>query len=113
MDVIVTPDNFIMHAAYLAGTRTVVMWGATLPEVYGYKEHLHLKGDRPCGLDKDKDCLIPPEDNKSTIYRTPCPMGYDFCMNRIPVERIYKAVINLVAEKGFNINQSAEYLSDL
>ena len=91
-DVIVTPDNFIMHAAHLVGARAVVLWGPTLSEVYGYKGQMHLKGGRACEFDDKTDCLTGSINKGVTVYSNPCPVGLDQCMNKIPVERIFEAV---------------------
>jgi hypothetical protein len=91
-DVIVTSDNFVMHAAYLVGAPAVVLWGPTLPEVYGYEGQLHLKGQRACEFDNKKDCLTASVNNGVPVYGNPCPLGKDQCMHRIPVEEIFAAV---------------------
>lgn len=91
-DVIVTSDNFIMHAAHLVGARAVVLWGPTLSEVYGYEGQFHLKGDRACELGDKTDCLTGSINEGVTVYANSCPIGKDQCMNRIPVEGIFAAV---------------------
>lgn len=91
-DVIVTSDNFIMHAAHLVGARAVVLWGPTLSEEYGYEGQLHLKGDRGCEFDDKTDCLIASRNGEVNVYGNPCPLGKDQCMNRIHVARIFAAV---------------------
>jgi ADP-heptose:LPS heptosyltransferase len=91
-DAIVTPDNFIMHAAHLVGARAVVLWGPTLSEEYGYEGQLHLKGDRVCEFEDKTDCLTGSSNNGVTVYGNACPVGKDQCMNRIPVEKIFAAV---------------------
>jgi ADP-heptose:LPS heptosyltransferase len=91
-DVIITSDNFIMHAAHLVGARAVVLWGPTLSEVYGYMGHLHLKGARACEFDDQTDCLTGSINKGVTVYRNHCPIGMDQCMNKIPLEVIFTAV---------------------
>ena len=91
-DVIITPDNFIMHAAHLVGASAVVLWGPTRPEVYGYPRQTHLQGQRPCESTEETDCIDPARNRGVGVYGTPCPMGKDHCMNKISVERIFEAV---------------------
>lgn len=42
MDLLITPDSFLMHAAHMTGTPTISLWGPTEPELYGYPEHQRL-----------------------------------------------------------------------
>lgn len=39
MDLLVTADNFLMHAAHMTGTPAISLWGPTNPELFGYSEH--------------------------------------------------------------------------
>lgn len=91
-DVVITSDNFIMHASHLVGARAVVLWGPTRPEVYGYPEQVHLKGERQCELGDEIDCLDPRQNKGETVYGTPCPIGKEQCVNRIPLEKIFEGV---------------------
>lgn len=91
-DLVVTTDNFVMHAAHLVNKPAVVMWGPTKSEVYGYYQHTHLNADLSrCDL-RDK-CLGPdfPEN-----YATNCPLNEEHCMNTINPDDIYKSVLNLL-----------------
>ena len=43
---VVTADNFVMHAAHYAGVPAVALWGATHHKVYGYPEQTHIQMPR-------------------------------------------------------------------
>ncbi|MBF0537071.1 MAG: hypothetical protein HQL03_02335 [Nitrospirae bacterium] len=96
-DVVVTSDNFIMHAAYLMGVPAVVLWGPTRHEVYGYRGHVHLQSDRTCG--DDVDCIGYAKPN---IYDTRCPLGDGSCMNQTSPDVIFNAITSI--RKG-HLNQ--------
>lgn len=93
-DVVVTSDNFIMHAAHLVGTPTVVLWGPTDHRVYGYAEQTHLQSPKMCN--SEVECIGP---QKGHLYQTPCPLESRHCMGQITPEDIYKAVQGCL-EKG-------------
>ena len=40
---VITLDNFIMHIAHLLKKPAVVLWGPTVPEVFGYEEQCHIR----------------------------------------------------------------------
>lgn len=85
-DLVITSDNFVMHAAKLTGTPAIVLWGPTQRIVYGYAEHTHVEAPlEHCSL-KDQ-CLGPhvPEN-----YGTPCPMEAEHCMGKIDPDKIFK-----------------------
>jgi len=90
-NLVITSDNFVMHAAHLAEKPAVVLWGPTNPEFYGYKEQIHLKSKEICTL-HDK-CLGPKVPNN---YPTPCPLGPEHCMNKISLDEMYRAVKRLL-----------------
>ncbi len=84
---VVTSDNFIMHAAHLAGVPAVVLWGPTESEVYGYEGQCHLKAAGNCP--DFATCLGPHTGN----YGHPCPHGPEgHCMNHIGDDVILRAV---------------------
>lgn len=39
MDLLITSDNFLMHAAHMTGTPAISLWGPTAAAVHGYAEH--------------------------------------------------------------------------
>lgn len=85
-------DNFIMHAAKLVEKPAIVLWGPTKPEVYGYKEHIHIKAPLDhCNM-KD-ECLGP---RFSQNYATMCPLMQEHCLNKIPMEKIFNAIFTLL-----------------
>lgn len=87
-DVVLTADNFIMHAAHLVGSSAVVLWGPTDPNVYGYPEQLHIQAKKNCAV--DMPCIGP---GYGHLYGTVCPLGErGHCMNQIDIEQITTAV---------------------
>ncbi|MBK7030568.1 MAG: hypothetical protein IPH45_15795 [Bacteroidales bacterium] len=88
-DLVITSDNFVMHAAHLAAVPTVALWGPTNHLVYGYEEQTHLQASLDhCHL-KDECLGVGFAQN----YPTPCPLMENHCINRIPVEEIMYAAI--------------------
>ncbi len=92
VDVVVTSDNFLMHAAHFTGTPAVVVWGPTNHTVYGYPEQLHMQSRKSCGLDAMDDCIGPKRNEGGTLYDTPCPEAERHCMNQHTPEAIYQMV---------------------
>jgi ADP-heptose:LPS heptosyltransferase len=90
-DVVISVDNFVMHAAHLLSKPAIIVWGPTSPEVYGYQGQFHLQGSiEHCAL-KEK-CLGPAfPDN----YNSKCPLMQDHCMNRISIESIIEIVTKI------------------
>lgn len=86
---VITSDNFAMHAAHLVGVPAVVLWGPTRAEIYGYPRQMHLRSDSPC--EKEHECLGPKFPHN---YHTQCPLGESHCMNRIDFEEICGVVEN-------------------
>lgn len=81
---VITSDNFVMHAAHLTGIPTVAFWGPTDHRVYGYAEQTHLQA--PLDHCDQKDACIGV--GFAQNYPTPCPLGEHHCINRIPMEEI-------------------------
>ena len=90
-DVIVTSDNFIMHAAHLCGTPAVILWGPTDHRVYGYSGQIHLQAKMDC--DYPGGCLGPGYGN---FYAIDCPKGPARCMNTLTLEAIYSSIMSIL-----------------
>ena len=90
-DVVITVDNFVMHAAHLAGTAAVALWGPTRHQTYGYPEQTHLQAPRTCG--PEEPCIGP---RTAHLYITPCALGPDQCLNKIGPKVIAAAVLDLL-----------------
>ena len=87
-DLVITPDNFIMHLAHLQNIPAVVIWGPTTAQVYGYAGHTHLRATPECP--EQADCIGPKSGNN---YATLCHLGpVEHCLNRIGVDAVYQAV---------------------
>ena len=88
-DVIVTGDNFIMHAAHLCGVPAVVLWGPTDYRVTGYAGQIHLKAGLDCEYFGRRLGGGDPDHQE-------CPRGEARCMNGLKTEDIYLAVQRLL-----------------
>ncbi|MFC2112028.1 glycosyltransferase family 9 protein [Bacteroidota bacterium] len=91
-NVVLTADNFIMHAAHLTGTPAVVLWGPTPREVYGYDEHIHIQA--PLDHCPHKNECIGTRHPEN--YARPCPLHEDQCMNKIPAGDVCKSIKNIL-----------------
>lgn len=91
-DLVITPDNFVMHAAKLANKPAIALFGPTEPERYGYSSHICLKADTNfCEL-KDK-CLGP---HVSENYPTRCPLNERHCMNSFEENKIVDITMTIL-----------------
>jgi ADP-heptose:LPS heptosyltransferase len=90
VSLLVTSDNFLMHAAHLTGTPAVVLWGPTDRRSYGYPEHSHLEFPRACGLLPGDDCIGPERNDGGAVYGTRCPHGDQHCMDQLEPEVVYQ-----------------------
>ena len=89
---VVTLDSFIMHAAHLAGTPAIVLWGPTDPATYGYAEQVHL-GDGAARCPQRADCLGARHPDH---YGVPCPLGAEHCMATIDFAVVQDAVASRI-----------------
>lgn len=97
-DLIITADNFIMHAAHMHASPAVVIWGPTQHEVYGYPEHVHIQRYPTCGLDPGQSCLASDQNEGGKIYGTPCPLKENNCMAEISADEIYRECIKVLGK---------------
>lgn len=93
-DLVITPDNFIMHAAKLAGTPAIALFGPTEPERYGYKGNVNLRADLSRCPDRDK-CLGP---KFSENYPTQCPLCEEHCMNSFDESKIVDIAMSIITK---------------
>lgn len=85
---ILTVDSFVMHLARLTATPTVVLWGPTDAEVYGYQGQIHLTGcGQLCSL--KSRCLGP---GLAENYGTDCPIRDRHCMHAIDPVSVVEAL---------------------
>ena len=77
VDLLITPDNYVMHAAKVADTPTIALFGPTEASRYGYSDHFCMQADNSYCEFSDK-CLGP---HVSDNYATPCPLEERHCMN--------------------------------
>lgn len=95
IDVLITLDNFIMHAAKLVHTPTIALFGPTEASRYGYAEHVCLQADLSQCNQKDK-CLGP---HVSENYSTPCPLCEKHCMNGHDENKIVDIAMTILNNK--------------
>ena len=90
-NVIISVDNFIMHAAHLIEKPAIIIWGPTDSKIYGYSEQIHVQcSTNHCEL--RNTCLGPdfPDNNK-----TPCPVNNGHCMSNVPIDKILDSVLKI------------------
>lgn len=81
VDLLISTDSFAMHAAKLVGTPAIILWGPTLPEVYGYAEHIQVSVEKHC----QPACIGP---GQAPQYGVPC-MESSPCMKSIKAEQVW------------------------
>lgn len=94
VDLVITPDNFIMHAAKYANKPAIALFGPTEPERYGYANHICLKADKS-KCDCADRCLGP---HVSENYSTPCPLNERHCMNSFDENKIVDIAMTLLTK---------------
>jgi ADP-heptose:LPS heptosyltransferase len=97
-DLLITSDNFAMHAAHYAGVPAVALWGATHHGVYGYPEQTHIQMARACGLAEFEDCIAPARNEGGRLYGTPCPLAEKHCIDQVRPEAIVDAARALLSQ---------------
>jgi hypothetical protein len=93
-DVVITVDNFLMHAAHHWHTNAVVLWGPTSHLVYGYPEQTHLRPDEDC---PDLPACVGP--GRGHLYAKPCPKLDSHCVDRIQPGQVLAAVDDALARR--------------
>lgn len=91
-DLVITPDNFIMHAARVADKPAIALFGPTEPERYGYSTHICLKADKGKCEFVDK-CLGP---HVADNYSQPCPLNENHCMNSFDENKIVDIAMTIL-----------------
>ncbi len=93
VDLIITPDNFVMHVAHLVQIPAIALFGPTESSRYGYNNHVRLQADiSNCDL-HDK-CLGP---HVWENYSTACPLGDDnHCMNSFDENKIINIAMSIL-----------------
>lgn len=94
VDLVITPDNFIMHAAKLAEKPAIALFGPTEPERYGYKNHVCLKADTS-KCEFASQCLGP---HVSENYSTQCPKNEEHCMNSFDENKIIDIAMTILSK---------------
>jgi len=92
VDLIITADNFVMHAAHMIGKPAVVLWGATIKDAYGYDEHYHIEARRTCKLPMKEECIDVRKSRDGSLYGSHCPHGDKHCMASIKPDEIYRLI---------------------
>lgn len=94
--IILASDNFVAHAAHLAGAPAIILWGPTRHETYGYPEHIHFQAELHCAY---SNCCLGRQ--YAEHYNRECPeKEMDRCLNSIPLEKIVLAVAEHSANAG-------------
>ena len=106
-DLVITSDNFIMHAAHPIDKPAVVLWGPTEHKMYGYPEHIHIQMPKSCKLSKDEDCIGSGKNKGETVYAKPCPMGPRHCLDQVRPEMIHETVKKALWKKPHALPNTA------
>ncbi len=87
-NLVITTDNFVMHAAHLVNKPIIAVWGPTNHKVYGYEEQVHFQAPME-HCQQRNECLGPrfPQN-----YATQCPLNQEHCMTKIHIPTILKEV---------------------
>lgn len=91
-DLVVTADNFIMHAAHLAGTPAIVVFGPTDAATYGYDGQVLLSAAAE-RCDQRSRCIGP---RYPKNYASQCPRPENHCLDEISVERIFGEILKII-----------------
>ena len=97
---LITSDNFIMHAAHYTQTPSIVLWGPTITEIFGYPEHIHIKPPDKC--DFFDPCMGRNGHEEINRYHEPCHLPQEkHCMEKISPDDIYSKAMK-VLNKSIN-----------
>lgn len=91
-DLVITSDNYVMHAAHLRGRKAIVLWGPSDHRVYGYAGHRHIQAG-VCSSHATA-CIGP---SRGHLYSRPCDHPGGHCMLEIAPERVCEAAAELLA----------------
>lgn len=91
-NMVVTSDNFIMHAAHVHGIPALVFWGPTSHRVYGYPEQTHIQAEPACT--SAVGCIGAGSGDR---YATPCPEPVH-CMSKFAMEEVCLAAQRILRE---------------
>ena len=95
VDVLITLDNYLMHAARLVHTPTIALFGPTEASRYGYNEHFCIQADLS-KCDQSDKCLGP---HVSENYDKPCPLCEEHCMNTHDEAKIVDITMSIINKK--------------
>lgn len=94
VDLLISTDNFLAHAAHMTGTPAITLWGPTSPDVYGYPEHKRLSAPAGCSFGK---CIAGAAGGgRVDVYRSPCA-AQEHCLDKIPAGEIIEAARRILA----------------
>ena len=87
-DLVITVDNFTMHAAQAMGRPAVVVWGPTASENYGYPGQFHLQCPPVCG---DGNCFSRDPGRSDKTYGTMCDHPGGHCTDKYGASAVFEA----------------------
>ena len=85
MNLLITSDNFLMHAAHLTGTPAISLWGPTDSASYGYPEQQKIAV--PCRLESAKCIRNTAGAERTGLYVSKC-QAQTSCMDSISTEDV-------------------------
>lgn len=88
-DLLITADNFVMHAAHLTQTPAIAIWGPTYDYEFGYPQHFHFRPEQEC--EHILPCMGRKGHKEINEYHKPCHLPKtEHCLNSINVDEIIK-----------------------
>lgn len=91
-NLVITPDNYIMHVAKLVEVPTIALFGPTEQTRYGYSDHVCMQADNSDCKDVNS-CLGP---HVPQNYITPCPLCENHCMNKFDEAKIVDIAMSIL-----------------
>jgi len=88
IDLVITVDNFTMHAAQAMGRPAVVIWGPTSKENFGYPGQVHLQAPPPCG---PGNCFSRNPGRGEKMYGTRCDHPGGHCTDQYGARGVFEA----------------------
>lgn len=94
-DLVITLDNYVMHASKLVNVPAISLFGPTPAWRYGYNGNFNVQADISHCPEADK-CLGP---HVSDNYSTMCPLAERHCMNQLDEGKIVDMAMTILNKK--------------
>lgn len=95
VDLVITLDNFVMHASKLVNTPSISLFGPTPAWRYGYNGNINIQAETAHCPEVD-NCLGP---HVSDNYATVCPLAERQCLNQLDEGKIVDMAMTILNKK--------------